>query len=132
MITKIHTTELHFCYQVGIFLSLLTLYFNIAKYDTSHLLLWMISKSWQCKFTQFKAECLFGEGCWNRGGWWGTRPSHFLADQLTLSQPGGQIVPPTLSFVPPRLSDLPTFLFALSWVNILTLGTEIFLFGRMG
>ena len=41
-------------------------------------------------------------------------------------------MPPTLLEVPPRISDLPTFLFALSWVNILTLGTAIFMFGRKG
>ena len=32
----------------------------------------------------------------------------------------------------PRFSDLPTSQFALSWVNILILGTEIFMFGRKG
>jgi len=41
-------------------------------------------------------------------------------------------MPPTLLQAPLRFPDLPTFLFPLSWVNILTLGTEIFMIGRMG
>ena len=40
------------------------------------------------------------QGCRNHRGRWGTRPIHFLADHLTLSQPGGQIVPPRLLLGP--------------------------------
>ena len=55
-------------------------------------------------------------------GRWGTRLLKFLINHLTLSQPGGQIMLPRLLLA----------LFTLSWVNILTLGTAIFMFGRMG
>ena len=37
-------------------------------------------------------------------------PPPFLADQLTLSQQGGQIMPTTLLRAPPEFSDLPTAL----------------------
>ena len=43
---------------------------------------------------------------------WGpgeARAPHFLSDQLTLSQPGGHIIP-TQYYVPPRFSDLATAL----------------------
>ena len=39
------------------------------------------------------------QGCRNRGGW-SPPPPQFLADQLTLSQPGGQVMPPTLLSAP--------------------------------
>ena len=41
-------------------------------------------------------------------------------------------MPPNIITCPPRFADLLTFLFALSWVSILTLGTAIFMFGRKG
>ena len=45
------------------------------------------------------------------GGGAGARSPQFLADQLTLSQPDGQIMPTTLLLAPPtRFSDLPTSL----------------------
>ena len=41
-----------------------------------------------------------------KGGRRGIRPSQFFADQSSLSQPGGQIMPPTLLLVP---LDFQTF-----------------------
>ena len=45
-----------------------------------------------------------------RGGRGGPCPPHFLADQLTLSQPGGGTLPPPSTMCPPRFSDLATAL----------------------
>ena len=49
---------------------------------------------------------VIGQACRKRvgGGVGGARAPHFLAEQLTLSQPGGQIMPTTV------LSALPDFL----------------------
>ena len=83
--------------------------FVIIKTDISYqscITLNYFKKLTKCKSTQFKAECLFGEGCWNRGGRWGTRPSHFLAGQLTLSQPGGQIISTIVLQAPPDFQTL--------------------------
>ena len=44
---------------------------------------------------------------WGAGG---PVPPHFLADQLTLSQPGGHIIP-TQYYVPPGFSDVATALY---------------------
>ena len=65
----------------------------------------------------------------SRGGAW---PLQFLKDQLTLNQLRGKIMSSTLQLAPFTFSNLPTLFFALSWVNILTLGTEFFMFGRKG
>ena len=48
------------------------------------------------------------------GGPGGHVPPHFLSDQLTLSQPGGHIIP-TQYYVPPRFSNLAT---ALNYVIV--------------
>ena len=40
------------------------------------------------------------QGCRQRGAW-GLQPPQFLTDQLTLSQPGGQIMPATVLPAPP-------------------------------
>ena len=48
------------------------------------------------------------------GGAGEARAPHFLADHLTLSQPGGHIIP-TQYYVPPRFSDLAT---ALNYVIV--------------
>ena len=37
-------------------------------------------------------------------------PPQFLSEQLTLSQPGGQIMPTTVLQAPPKFSDLATAL----------------------
>ena len=47
---------------------------------------------------------------YDRDGGTGGAPVHILADQLTLSGPGGQIKPTTLHVPLPRISDLPTVL----------------------
>ena len=44
------------------------------------------------------------------GGPGGHVPPHFLADQLTLSQPGGAHSPHLVLRAPPRFSDLATAL----------------------
>ena len=41
-----------------------------------------------------------------RGGLWGLQPSQCLAEQLTLSQPGGQIMPTTVLQAPPNFQTL--------------------------
>ena len=46
-------------------------------------------------------------------------PPHFLADQLTLSQPGGHIIP-TQYYVPPQIFDpccMPALLNKNEWVR---------------
>ena len=53
-----------------------------------------------------KTECPFARDVGTCEGRWGTRLSQFLAIQLTLSQPRGRIMPPTLLLVPP---DFQTF-----------------------
>ena len=50
------------------------------------------------------------------GGAGEARAPHFLADHLTLSQPGGHIIPTQYYVPPPRFSDLAT---ALSHIFIL-------------
>ena len=73
---------------------------NISKYDTSHVLLWMISKSWQCAF---KAESLLGKGCWNRGGRWGTQPSHFFCRSVNSISTKGVDYAPNNITCPPQI-----------------------------
>ena len=53
--------------------------------------------------------CLL-QGCCKRGAEGASAPQ-FLAKQLTLSQPGGQIMPTTVIQAPPGFSDLATALY---------------------
>ena len=78
---------------------------------------------------QVKEIC---KGRRKQGGREGACPLQFLKGQLTLNQPKGKIMPFTLLLGPPRFSDLPTFLFAHSWVHFLSLGTQSTWFGRKG
>ena len=56
-----------------------------------------------------------GQACRKRGGWGGFSLAQFLADQLTLSQPGGAHYPHPVLQAPPRFSDLAT---ALNYVKV--------------
>ena len=55
------------------------------------------TKSWENWYQLTKVS----GGCRNQGSWWGTRFSHFFAYQLTLSEPGGQIMPQIFLTAPP-------------------------------
>ena len=52
----------------------------------------------------------FVAGLSQAGGLWGLQPLQFLADQLTLSQPGRGHIIPTQYYKPPGFSDLATAL----------------------
>ena len=56
---------------------------------------------------------LAGLGLSESGG--GTMARRILADQLTLLQPGGQIMPTILLLAPPGFSDIPTALGLEPW-----------------
>ena len=75
--------------------------------------LWMTPNSWLVlgpKLIDFLALTSW-QRCRSRGGG-GELPSHFLADQLTLSQPGGTLSPPSTTSHP-GFSDLAMALQAL-------------------
>ena len=96
----------------------------------------MISKSWQwnqSNFTQIFTCTQSWVSVWSGmsepGGLVGHLTSLALGRSVNHFSTRGASA---LSFTPPIFSDLPTSLLALLWVNILTLGTAIFMFGRKG
>ena len=62
----------------------------------------------------------------------GVHAPPFFDRSVTLISQGEGYALHIITRPPLKFSHLPTSLFALLWVNILTLGTENFLFGRMG
>ena len=59
------------------------------------------------KFSNYCPEATFNlAGLSQAGSWGGFSPSQFWAEQLTLSQPGGQIMPTMVLRAPPDFQTL--------------------------
>ena len=63
-----------------------------------------LSLSRQTLFTYLRLK--YNAGLSQAGGPGGLLPPHFLSDQLTLSQPGGQIIPTIVLRAPPEFQTL--------------------------